>query len=234
MQKALAVLFLSAAVPAFAGEAPVYTINVQGEAVVSAVPDEVSISLTLEGHSVRSQREAVKLQAEKTAALLAFFKQEGVPDKKIQTTEYWFGPTYEWKQVDNQNKQVFKDFTARQRLTVCVSRDKASGLIDGVPQLATVNGVAFIVSNAKELQEAAVDAAIDDAKARAAKRAARLGVKLGAILGYSENKESPDRPQPAYRTAGMRGESADAAPSLPAGEAELRVSVTLTYQLLVP
>lgn len=211
-------------VPVIADEKE-HVIQVNGEGVVNAAPDELLVSLTVQARADKVQA-AVSQQAQKMQALLAFLKKSGVEDKAVSTSSYWYGAEYDYQN----NKQVLKGFASRQQLQVRLPLAKGGAVLEGIAAYGTVDGTTFAVSNLKELQEQAVNLAIDDAQSRAKRRAEKLGVRLGSVLGFNESGSAPARPrfEKAMRASAM----ADAAPELPAGEAEIHMSVSVTYELL--
>lgn len=203
-----------------------YTVTVSGEAVRPVVPDKVMMSLTVQAEASK-QVKAVELQGAKSQTVMSLLRSLGIPDKDVSNSGYTYGPVYDYIQ----GKNKLRGYQAVQTLTVKAPADRGGSLVDALSVVAEVNGISFFVSNVKELHEELVNSAIDDARARAERRANRLGVILGPIVGYEES--SPDSVEPRPRMARAMAERADSAPELPAGETELRVTVSVTYRLAV-
>jgi len=236
MHKTLSVLCLAIlvgfiAIPARADDKPIYTVTITGEGVVSAVPNQVDIFMTIEASSTTNQKDALRDQATKVKQVIDFLRKEGVADKNITTQSYQFGPQYEYDRQTSKRKLV--GYKATQRLKIRVPRVFGGSIIDGISKLVFINQVRFVLSNRKELLEVAVNSAIADAKAKAQRRASTLGIKLGAILGYREGTSRSPQLRFKGRALAMSADVVeDVAPSLPAGEAEIRSFVSVTYELI--
>ncbi|HXV26837.1 MAG TPA: SIMPL domain-containing protein [Candidatus Paceibacterota bacterium] len=230
-------VLLCAAVAVFAGpvlahEAPEreYTVAFTGEAVVTAVPDRAVVSLTVQGKPAKKRREAEENQSVLAQGLVTALRDAGVPERDIKSQYYQLQDYYEQK---SDGRPERKGYYAVQQFRVRLPRDRASAVLDAVPDFANVNGVQFEVSNARALRDEAIRSAIADALTRAQSRAADLGITLGPVLAYQESALGRPEARPSRVMAAM-SEDAGAAPELPAGEDELRVSVTVTFRIDVP
>jgi len=205
-----------------------YTMTIIGEGTVSAVPNQIDIFITIEAFSKTSQQDAMFAQAGNTANVIRYLLQQGIDEKNIKTLSYAFRPKFEYDQ--SSRKQVQVGYVASQRMKVHTSQVRAGTIIDGVVSVggATVNQVKFVVSNRKELMEAATVSAIHDAMDKAARRAKLLDVTLGSVVGYQEG--SPSRPMMG-RSMQMDME-AGATPMLPAGETGIRATVSVTFKIM--
>lgn len=212
-------------------EEKVYTVTVSGEAVMAAVPDKALISLTVQGQPAKKRREAEENQSRLAKGLVDALKAAGVADRDIKSQYYQLQDYYE-QQKDGKNER--KGYFVVQQFQVRVSRERASAVLDQVPDFANVGGVQFYVSNTRALQDEATNSAIDDAKQRAKTRAERLGITLGPILAYQEGQLGRPQPQMKTMAGGMSAMADEAAPELPAGEDEIHASVTITYRINVP
>lgn len=203
-----------------------YTLVVNGEAVKSVVPDKVLMSLTVQAEAPK-QKDAVDKQKRKATQLLDILREVEIPDKDISTAGYSYNAVY-----DHSTARRFKGFQVVQNFTIKTNPEKAGELVDKISAIAEVNGINFIVSNEKELKEELVGLAINNAKEKAKKRAGQLGIKLGKIVNFQEsgqgNRPRGGRMMVAAAGAGMRE---DSGAELPAGETELNVVVSLTYQI---
>lgn len=208
--------------------APV-TISVSGEGKVSAIPDIASLSFGVQtGRQQTAQIAMEKLNGAMNSVMEAV-KKVGVEDKDIQTEYLNLSPAYDW----TDKGQVPRGFEASQSLRVKVrDLDKIADVLSAATNAGAnqVGGVSFTIDDPEELQKEARKEAIEDAQKKAVILAEDLGVKLGKLKGFGEG--SYGVPTPMYDRAmeyGIGGGAA--APVLPAGEQEIRTSITLTYEI---
>lgn len=201
------------------------TVMFSGEGKVSAVPDQVRITCSIWGQNANG-----KLAREQQALLSKnaseFLKKAGLEDKSFKTTSYRYAPVYDYSR--DQQKNVLLGYRAEQELHVCAPIAQASTLVDGLAEQGFIGEVEFTVSNLVVKREEAVKLAIDDAKAKAKKRATDLGIKLGKMVGYSEGGGGGDS---YVRAQSTRDAGPGGAPSLPAGENEIRAKVSVMYEI---
>ena len=226
------------------GDPNKFQITVTGEGTVYAVPDiaELSIGIKSQGKTLKSA------QADNTAkynAVVDFIKANGVEAKDIKTTYYNVNPQY---QYDNRPcpllssypcppqeppKIVGYDITSTLSVKVR-NMDKVGDILDGVVSAGAneVNGPAFSIDDENKLKEEAKKIAIEKAKESAKKLSRDLGVRLIKITGFSESGGYP----PVYYARALEAKGGDFAASLPApsiepGQNEVKVSVSLTYEV---
>jgi uncharacterized protein YggE len=200
----------------------VVTVSAVGKAV--AVPDELTVSL---GVTVRAAtvREALAQANERTRAAIAAFKDAGVEDRDLATSDLAIWPEY----GDNRRVDAYQ---ARNMLSVRL-RDlaQAGGLLDTVAGVVgddvVIDGLSFSVSEPEPVLVRARAAAMAAARAKAEQLAAAEGARVGKVLTIEEGGTS--RP-PVYPKSARLAMAADSAP-IEAGEQELEVSVTVSYRL---
>lgn len=203
------------------------TVTFQGEGKVLAKPDiaVVSFSIVTEAATSKAAQDA---NSPKSQAITDFLKKQGVEDKDVKTTAYNIYPQYDYPRFDQpriRGYQISQSFEVKIR-----NLDKASEIVDGLVT-AGVNNISqltFTIDEPEKLQEEARAKAITDAKAKAKTLEKQIGIRLGKIINFQENTGG----YPIYylekaipATGGIDG------PSLPSGENEITVSVTLTYQI---
>lgn len=208
-------------------------ISVSGEGRAFAVPDIAEINLGVStGRQATAAAAMAKLQASMDAVVNAV-KSQGVEDKDIRTESYWLSPVYDY--VDG--RQIPRGFEANQSVRVKVRDiDNASAVIEagtsaGSNQVGSIN---FTMDDPEELRSRAREEAIAEAKEKAKVLADQLGVRLGEIKSFSEGYGG-GYPVPMYydravmNVGGGADEQMKAA--LPAGEQEVVVNVSITYEL---
>jgi uncharacterized protein len=92
-----------------------------------------------------------------------------------------------------------------------------------------VNHLGFKIDDEEELKEEARKIAIEDAKKKSKKLKKELDIKLGKIVNYSEGGNYPVYLRAAAES--FDGGIGGGGPSIPTGENEIVVNVTITYQI---
>ncbi len=222
------------------------TINVEGIAEVTAVPDIGTFSFTVEAEA-KDVAEAQKLSGEKINDIMAYLKLEGGVDQKdIKTTGYNAYPRYEYRRENCvtgycENKRELVGYVVTQNVRVKV-RDtaKAGELIGGVGSRGATNmsGLSFEVDDVESIKEEARLLATKDAKEKAKRLAKELGVRLGDIVSFNGGTSGGGYPVPIM----ARGVAEDVAfagpeveksfaPDIAVGEDAITARVTITYQI---
>lgn len=239
----LALFLLALAVNAWSnigrtGIYPTSTITVEGTGTGTAIPNlaTVSFSVTEEGATVA---DAQGKATEKTDAALAAVEGLGIEEKDVKTLSYNVYPKYENTYCasgycpDMRSPRII-GYEVSQTVEVKV-RDtaKAGDVLQalGTLNVQNISGPNFTVDEDEDLKSVAREEAITEAKAKAKTLAKELGVSLGKVVSYYEN---PGYPQPYYGYGG-EGKAMDmavqSAPSLPTGEQETTVTVSITYEI---
>ena len=129
-----------------------------------------------------------------------------------------------------------RGFDASQSLRVKVRNlDTVSDVLAAATNAGAnqAGSVSFVVDDPEKARAEARQEAIDQAKAKAQTLAMQLGMHLGKIKNFSEGGGS--MPPMMYGRGAMMAMDAktmEVAPTpLPAGEEEINVQVTLTYEL---
>lgn len=207
------------------------TISVTGEGKAFVVPDIAEVSLGIQTGRQPSAAEAMRKLREGMNAVVAAIKKSGIEDKDIRTESFYLNPVYDW----TDKGQIPRGFEANQSVRVKVrNMDKVTDVI-GAATTAGANqagNVTFTVDDPEGKRAEARDKAIEQAKAKAQKLAEGLGMSLGDIKGFDEGG-SYGGPQIMMRDAvGMAGGGGGGPPlPVPAGEQEVIVQVTITYEL---
>ncbi len=206
------------------------TITVSGEGEVSAVPDIASLSFGVQTGRQETAQAAVEKLSEDMNAIMDAVKETGVEEKDIRTESLRLNPAYDW----NEGSRIPRGFEASQSLRVKVrDLDKVGEALSAATNAGAnqAGGVSFTIDEPEELQREAREKAIDDAKQKAKELARDLGVSLGELKGFHEGGNA----MPMYRgdfammEAGIGG--GRGAPPMPAGEQEIQVNVSLTYEV---
>lgn len=215
------------------------TITVEGTGTGTAIPDIATISFSV---SERADTVAAAQSAAtaKTDAALATVENLGIEERDVKTVAYNVYPRYENIQPcysgvcpPVRDPRII-GYEVSQTVQVKV-RDtaKAGDVLQALGTLGVQNisGPNFTVDEDDDLKSIAREEAIENAKAKAKALADQLGVRLGKVVSFYET--GPGYPMYGYGGGmDMRMEAAaSAAPSLPTGEQETTVTVSITYEI---
>lgn len=207
------------------------TFDVTGEGIAAAVPDTAKINLGIEIESptvTQAQQEAnqtINNISEKLQSL-------GIKKEKIKTTRYNVYPKKEY--VDG--KSTIDGYRININLSVEVDDlEKINQVIDtaaslGANQIGQLNLTISDDKKEKLLQEARKEA-VKKAKQKAKDLTNAAGVKLGKIVNIHENR--PLASQPIFEMAkNTFQDSGGGETQIQAGESEVKVVITLSYEIL--
>jgi uncharacterized protein len=219
---------------------PVFnSISVSGEGEFVSVPDIATFSYTVsaEGKDVAAAQALVTKSGD---AVLAALKDLGIEERDIRTTDYSVYPKYVYTQtVCSQNycppsRQIPDGYTVSQTVSIKVRDTAKAGealSVAGEKGATNISGLNFTTDDPNKNVNEARAKAIEDARSKAESLADSLGVRLVRVVSFSDNYN----PMPYYgREVGMGGAmdtKNQAAPTIPVGENETRVSVTVTYEI---
>lgn len=201
--------------------------QVSGEGKVTAIPNvaKINLGLTADGQSIPTVQSEVNNKINKLSQDL---KNLGIDPKDIKTQNYQVNPKYKFLE----GSQKVSGFTVTVNLEVKVTNlEKINQVID----TATTNGanligglnLAFDDKTKEELTAQAREKAVEAAKNKARGLAKAAGVSLGKIINVSESQ--PGGPPIVLEE---RAQAAGGETQIQPGTAEIRVEVTLSYQIL--
>lgn len=224
---------------------PYNTITVTGTGEAVVIPDiaQVDFTVTEQGATVT---EAQTKATEKSDAALAYLKQQGIEDTDVKTTYYAVNPRYEYPNqscgygmpcppVPSSPKII--GYEVAQSVQVKI-RDtaKAGQVLEGLGSLnvQNISGPHFTVDDEDAVRAEAREEAIKEAREKAKVLAKQLGVRLGKTVSFYENEGMYPM---AYGFDGKGGAMESdirvsaVAPTLPTGQNETEVSVSITYEI---
>ncbi len=206
-------------------------ITVSGEGEVTSNPDIAEISFGVQTGPQTSSRTAMQKLERDMSAVLAAVKELGIEEKDIRTQQLYLSPMYDW----NDGKQTLRGYEANQQLTLKVrDLDKVGELLMKVADKGAnqIGGVIFTIDNPDAFRARARKQAIEEAQAKALVLARDLGMKLGKLKGFSEGGDYiPPMPYTRGIGGGVAMDAAEKAIEVPAGEQEVKVNVSLNYEL---
>lgn len=207
------------------------TISVTGEGKISVAPDIAELMFGVQTGPQPTAKQAMAKLERNMKAVLEAVKDMDIEEKDIRTQQLWLNPIYDW----SNGQQTLRGYEANQQLTVKVrDLDKVGDILSRVTQVGAnqVGGVNFTVDDPEDARADARQEAIAEAKLKAGRLAADLGMRLGKIRGFGEGGGWVPPVMPLGRGMGGGGDMAmEKALEVPAGEQEITVQVTITYEL---
>lgn len=208
------------------------TVSFSGEGKVLAKPDVavVDFSIVTEAATSKAAQDA---NSEKSNKVTDFLKEQKIEDKDVKTTSYSIYPQYEYPRYGGVPK--IKGYQVSQTIEIKVrDLEGVSSILDGVVTAGAnqIGNLNFKIDDPEKLKAEARAKAIADAKKKAGELKDQVGIKLGKIVNFSEGISG--YPVPIMYEAmskGMGGGVGGGGPSVPAGENEVIVNVTITYQI---
>src|SRR5690348_5853413 len=179
----------------------VRTLAMTGHGEIRGVPDMAQVTTGVTTNAATAAQ-ALAANSARMKAVFAALEKLGVPQKNVQTTNFFISPQY--TNGDNNNPrrltgyQVNNDVSVRLEDIAKVGSTMDALVMAGANQM---NGISFSIREPAPLLEKARTQAIADARARAETYAKAAGVSLGSILSISESGNEP--PRPMYRMAAM-------------------------------
>jgi uncharacterized protein YggE len=211
------------AVPALAADP--HTIAMTGHGEIRGLPDIAQVTAGV-ATTAPSAAQALSANSARMKGVFAALEKLGVPQKNIQTTNFFVSPQY--TNGDNNTPrrltgyQVTNDVTARIEDVGKLGSTLDTLVASGANQ---INGISFSIQNDASLLEKARAQAIADARTRAETYAKAAGVALGPILSISEGGgQTP--PRPMYRMAAMAADT-----QIAPGEQSVTADVSVVWEI---
>ena len=229
------------------------TISFTGEGKISAIPDIAAVSFSIVTEATTSKA-AQDANSTKSKKVVDFLKSQNIEDKDIKTSGYNVYPQYsnnypkpcplEFKMMAPEgsdtmpqsypcaidNTQKISSYQVNQSFEVKIrDLEKVSIVLDGLVAAGAnqVNNLGFKIDDEEKLKDEARTKAIADAQNKAHDLESQLGIRLGKIVNYSEGGSYPG----PYFLEAKSADRGGPLPEVPAGENEIVVSVTITYQI---
>lgn len=210
--------------------------SVSGSGTVYAKADIANLTVGLKTDTKKTAAEATKNSTDKMNEIVKAVKDLGVEEKDIKTTNYLLNPVYNWTEKTGQQLvgyEVSQNVTLKIRNLEKIGDIIAKTTEKGANQ---IGGISFTIDDEYQLRNEARALAIEKAKEKAQLIASESGMKLGEIKNVFETS------QPVYDLmySNVRKEASSvvmdqaaggAAPSIESGQNEIKVEVSLTYEV---
>lgn len=210
------------------------TVRLQGEGVVRVAPDQAEVSFAVVTEDDESEV-AVEENNRRMEEVVEYLKNEGIEEENIRTGDFNVRPMEDWSRDPETGESTRTIHGYRVNNTVEVEitdLEKAGVIMDGAVRAGAnrVSRFNMVVSDEEEYKREARQEAIRKAQEKGGQIASDLGVNLGRILSFSEDAARP----PMIRAGLEVMEEDDVAPGevpIEPGESEVRVNVTMEYEL---
>lgn len=212
---------------------PSNTVDVQGQAMIKANPDIITVYFTVETNG-STAKEAKDKNSAIVDKVIANLTKLGISSDRVQTENFNIYPEYNWS-----NNQII-DYKATHSIKVelnSTETEKIGKTIDaGVDAGALINYINFELSTAKqnEYKAQALELATKDAKTKAEAMASGLGKRLGQVVSVSD-MSFDYYPWPIYsneRNVLGGAEAKQAATGIRPSEQEVNARVSVVYEIV--
>jgi len=202
-------------------------ITVSGEGKVKVVPDQVSISVSVETRGTNSA-EVKKQNDEKIDAVIKYIKKANIAKEDYQTQRVSLNPQYDYEKKKT-------TFYATQTIQILLKDlNKYDELMEGLVSsgVNSIGNIEFKSSKMELHKSEARKLAMKDAKAKAEDYMSATTQKVGMVFNITDNTQ-PYYPRPMYAAMEMKSfdSTGGARETLAIGEIEIIANVTVSYTI---
>lgn len=221
----IAMTFFMTLAQAQDNKVPLITVN--GEGKIKIVPDQVSISVSVESKGTKAV-DVKKENDQKVDAVIKYIKKMNIAAADYQTQRVSLNDQYDYEKKKH-------NYVAVQTITILVKDiAKYDELMEGLVEtgINNINNVEFKSSKLEEHKSAARKLAITNAKAKANDYVSALGQKVG--LAHTVVDNSMEYPQPRYQAMAMKmaEDMFSGNETLAVGEIEIVANVSVSFLLM--
>lgn len=208
--------------------------SVNGSGTVYAKADIANLEVGLKTGAKKTAADATVESTNKMNEIIGELKKLGIEDKDIKTSNYNLSPVYNYTQDKGQELtgyEVTQNLTLKIRDLSKIGDVIAKTTEKGANQ---VGNIGFTIDDEFALKNQARELAIKKAQEKAALISQQSGLKLGELKGVYENADQPQPIMMSYTNAKMDSAGLGggiASPSIQSGQNEIKVDVTLTYEV---
>lgn len=215
--------------------------SVTAEGKVVAVPDVAEFNFTVITEGGRDISKLQKENTDKTNAAIAYVKSFDVDEKDIRTSRYSINPRYTYYSCPENGgpcpPPTITGYTVEQGVAVKVRNfDNAGKIIAGVVDHGanSVSQLNFTIDDLTQYQDQARQEAITKAQRKAEMIADAADFRIGKLLTITEGTTPVYARSYGYDDSyafGLESEKAAPAPVIEPGSAEIKITVTLNYEI---
>lgn len=236
----LSLFLLALTVKAFSNldrnEYPQTSISIEGVGSATSMPDIAAISFMVqeEASTVAAAQDST---TKRTNSAVTALSALGIADTDVTTASYNVYPQYQYPPCTDaycpNTPPTIRAYQVSQSITVKVRDTAKVGEVLqalGDAGVQNISGPNFTVDEPEAIRAEARAKAVADAKAKAEALADELGVRLGKVVGFWENSDGYPMYDPMM-SKGYGGDAMMSAPTIPMGEGEYEVRVSVTFEL---
>ncbi len=202
-------------------------ISVAGEGKVKVVPDQATITVTVETKG-NNAKEVKKQNDDQMDSVLKLLKKMNLPTSDYKTQRVSLNPQYDYEKKKT-------SYNAQQTIEILLKDlSKYDELMAGVVEngINRIDNVVFQSSKLAQYQSEARKMAMKEAKMKAEDYVSVLGQKVGKAMTITDNSQI-HYPQPVYATMRKLEMSDSAAPkeTLALGEINITANVSVSFIL---
>lgn len=203
-------------------------IIVSGEGKIKVIPDEATISATVETKG-NNAKEVKQKNDEQIEAVLKLIKKMNLAPADYRTQRVALNPIYDYEKKKT-------TYNATQTIEIVVrDLNKYDELMEGLVNqgINRIDNVVFQSSKLAQYESDARKLAMKDAKHKAEDYVSVLGQKVGKAMTISDNTQSYI-PQPVYarfKTMAMESDAAAPKETLAVGEITITANVSVNFIL---
>lgn len=202
-------------------------INVNGEGKVKVVPDQVTITATIETKG-NIANDVKKQNDQKMEAILKFIKKMNLAPSDYKTQRVSLNPQYDYEKKKH-------NYNATQTLEILLKDlSKYDELMEGIVNegINRIDNVIFQSSKLAQYESEARKLAMKEAKMKAEDYVSVLGQKVGRAITIADNSQT-HYPQPVYMKAMAMdaGGNQSARQTLAVGEINITANVSVSFIL---
>jgi uncharacterized protein len=210
--------------------------SVSASGSIYAKPDIANIQIGFQTAPEKTPADATEEATEKINNIIGELKKLDIEAKDIKTSNYNLYPEYTYRDGLKNLKGyiVSQNISIKIRDLETIGEAIAKTTEQGANQIGSIN---FTIDDEYELKNEARELAIEKAKEKAGIISDQTGMKLGRVVNVYETQNTyyPDpmrysNAKMMYSDESMAMGGIDA-PSIEAGQNEVRVEVTMTYEI---
>lgn len=213
---------------------PARTFTVSAEGEVVAIPDIAEFTFSVITEGGENLPVLQEENSSKSNQVNAYLKQQGIEADDIKTTSYNISPRYQTFPCAREAivcpPSEIVGYTIAHSVKVKVRNlSRVGELLSGVITAGanSSSGLTFSIDDIEKVQSQARDIALQKAKEKAKNIASSAGVRLGKIVSIQESFQVPF----LTREFAQKLTEPAAAPVIEPGAQEVKVSITLLYEI---
>ncbi|PIR87332.1 MAG: hypothetical protein COU11_01115 [Candidatus Harrisonbacteria bacterium CG10_big_fil_rev_8_21_14_0_10_49_15] len=213
---------------------PSRTVTVTGEGEVEVSPDLATLNFSVVTQG-KDPDAITKQNTEKMNTVIAFVKEQGIEAKDIKTSNFNLYPRYTYLEREEPS---ITGYELNQGVTVKIrDLDKVSTIVGGLTSrgINQISSVSYSIDDPEAQRVEARQEAFAEAYEKARVMARQNGVRIARVINFSEGFSGGYPPimyakEEAYGRGGDMAMSS-AMPNFEAGSEEVKVFVTVTYEI---